>query len=70
VLRLALKLHELLERATATEFLEYEVQLLDDSIIDYLDLRKEVRAVLSDDFHRPKPKHHFMRYNLIMLCPS
>ena len=60
-LSLGLKLHEVTERITATEFVEYEIQLLEESIIDYLDMRKKVRSEFPDTFKKPKPKHHFMR---------
>ena len=61
VLALALKLHEVVERATATEFEEYEIDLLDESIIEYLESRKNARLNHPEFFARPKPKHHFMR---------
>ena len=61
VLSLALKLHELTERATASEFHPYEVDLLEDCVIEYLDLRKKLRLEHPEFFNRPKPKHHYLR---------
>ena len=61
VLALGLKLHEVTERILAPEFYEFEIQLLDDAVIDYLELRKKVRLEYPEFFARPKPKHHFLR---------
>ena len=61
VLALALKLHEVTERATASEFHVYEIDLLEDCVIEYLNLRKKLRQEYPDFFNRPKPKHHFFR---------
>ena len=58
---LALKLHEITERITAPSFFDYEADILDEDIIDYLDARKLLRLEHPDLFKRPKPKHHFMR---------
>ena len=62
VLMLALKLHDLTERITAPEFYSYEIELFGDIVIEYLDVRKKIRSLYPDLFHRPKPKHHFLRY--------
>ena len=61
VLALALKLHEVTERVTAGEFYEYEIELLHDSVIEYLEMRKNLRSLHPNIFKRPKPKHHFLR---------
>ena len=61
VLALGLKLHEVTERITATEYREYEIQLLHDSVLDYLDMRKRIRMEMPQIFSKPKPKHHFIR---------
>jgi hypothetical protein len=42
VLALGLKLHEVTERLTATEFYPCEVQLLKEAVLEYLDLRKDL----------------------------
>ena len=42
VLALGLKLHEVTERLTATEFYPYEVQLLKEAVLEYLDLKKDL----------------------------
>ena len=60
VLNLGLRLHEVCERCTAHEFFSYEIDLLDESIVAYLDHRKQVRGMWPDIFGRPKPKHHFL----------
>ena len=65
LLHLALKLHEVTERLTAVEFLEYEIQLVEESIIDYLNMRSAIRVDMPDIFGRPKPKHHFIRLELL-----
>ena len=61
VLVLGLKLHELVERATAHEFEVYEIQLLHECVTDYLDLRMKLRCSYPSQFKKPKPKHHFLR---------
>ena len=61
VLALGLKLHEITERLTANEFQHYEIQLLKEAVLEYLDMRKEVRLEYPQFFKRPKPKHHFIR---------
>ena len=60
-LNLALRLHEITERITAPSFFNYEADILEEDIIDYLDARKLLRSEHPDLFRRPKPKHHFMR---------
>ena len=67
ILALGLKLHELTERITANEFREYEIQLLEECVIDYLDMRKQIRDNIPDLFKRPKPKHHFIRLTVKQL---
>ena len=61
VLRLGLILHDLVERLCAQEFYLYEVKLLDDKIVEYLDLRKIVREDYPNLMNKPKLKHHFLR---------
>ena len=62
VLALGLKLHEVTERITATEFRQYEIHLLKEAILDYLDMRKNIRLEFPRTFLRPKPKHHFLSH--------
>ena len=64
MLNIGLKLHEVTERIMATEFLEYEVQLLEESVVDYLEMRRSIRSQNPDSFNKPKPKHHFISYGL------
>ena len=61
VLSLALKLNEITERITASEFYEYEIEMLHDEVKDYLKMREDVRTEFPEFFMRPKPKHHFIR---------
>ena len=67
VLILGLKLHDLVERLCAQEFLNYEISILDDKIVDYLDLRKTVRQNFPNIMPNPKPKHHFLRKETFIL---
>ena len=60
-LALGLKLHELTERITATEYYPYEIELLEEVIVEYLDTRKIMRTDFPDFFKRQKSKHHFIR---------
>ena len=61
VLALGLKLHELTERVTATEYYQYEIDLLEEVTTEYLEMRKKIRLDFPEFFKRPKPKHHFIR---------
>ena len=61
VLQLGLKLHEIVERVTAQEFFLYEIDLLEEKIIQYLEMRKNVREEFKSIMPNPKPKHHYMR---------
>ena len=60
-LTLGLLLHEIVERLTANEYLPYEIDILEDKIEQYLDLRSVVRADYPSFMPNPKPKHHFLR---------
>ena len=62
VLTLGLKLHEITERLTASEYFTYEINILEDLVVEYLDLRKKVRVDFPNLFGRPKPKHHFLSH--------
>ena len=62
VLALGLKLHEVTERITASEFRLYEIHLVKEAIIEYLDMRKDVRLENPRIVLRPKPKHHFLSH--------
>ena len=61
VIDLILKLHEIVERLCAQEFYIYEVKILEEKIIDYLDLRKTIREEFPNLMTNAKPKHHFLR---------
>ena len=60
-LTLGLLLHEIVERLTANEYLPYEIDILEDKVEKYLDLRKVVRADYPSFMPNPKPKHHYLR---------
>ena len=61
VLSLGLKLHEVVERMVASEFYPYEIDLLEEKVYQYLDLRKAIRLDYPNLMLNPKPKHHFIR---------
>ena len=61
VLGLGLLLHEIIERVTAQEFFPYEIDLLENKIKEYLELRKVLRADHPNLVPTAKPKHHFMK---------
>ena len=50
-----LMLHELVERLTASEFYEYEIETLEELIIKYLDERKEVFSKFPNLLGSAKP---------------
>ena len=54
--------HSLNQRITATEFREYEVCVLEDIIISYLDERRELYEDFPDLLGTPKPKTHFLTH--------
>ena len=60
VLGLGLLLHEIVERITAPQFRDYEVEILEEKIYSYLDSRAEIREEFPRFISKPKPKHHFM----------
>ena len=60
VLALGIKLAEIVERLTAVEFRPYEVDVLEDKILEYLDDRKVVYGDYPVLLGRPKPKTHFL----------
>ena len=61
MLNIGLKLHEVTERIMATEFLEYEVQLLEECVVDYLELRRRIRSQNPDSFNN-------RNQNIISFC--
>ena len=62
VLKLGLKLHEITERVTASEFKDYEIDVLEDIIVNYLDERKNIFDDYPDLMGTPKPKTHFLTH--------
>ena len=69
VLMLGLLLHEVTERLTASSFEDYEIHLLEEKIIEFLDLRRQIY----EEFPllgSPKPKTHFLTHyaQAIRLC--
>ena len=62
VLKLGLKLHEITERVTASEFKDYEIDVLEDIIVNYLDERKKIFDDYPVLMGTPKPKTHFLTH--------
>ena len=62
VLNLALQLVEITSRITAAEIRNYEISILEDKIIEYLDNRKDVFEEYPELLGTPKPKHHFLTH--------
>ena len=60
VLALVIKLADIVERLTAVEFRLYEIEILEDLILEYLDNRKLILEEYSNLLGRAKPKHHFL----------
>ena len=61
VLCLGLLLHEIVERLTAAAFYTYEIGILEEKVVEYLNLRKTIRDEFPAIMVNPKPKHHFLR---------
>lgn len=61
VIMLGLKLHELVERLTASEYYSYEIDLVEEKLVQYLELRKILQCQFPGLMPKPKPKHHFLR---------
>ena len=62
VLKLSLLLVEITSRLTALEFRDYEISILEDKIIEFLDVRKEVFESYPELLGTTKPKHHFLTH--------
>ena len=58
---LGLKLHELVERLTASEYYSYEIDLVEEKLVQYLKLRKILQSQFPGLMPKPKPKHHYLR---------
>ena len=61
VLTFVISLHEIVERLTAQEFLSYEIDILEEKVHQYLELRSCLRTQYPDVVPNPKPKHHYIR---------
>ena len=61
VFLLALKLSDITDRLTAEAFRPHEIDILEDLIVEYLDLRKQIYREYPV-IGRPKPKHHFLTH--------
>ena len=66
VLTMGLALHDIVERLCAQEFFPYEISILTDKIVEYLNLRKSVREEYPSYMTNPKPKHHFLRWKTLI----
>ena len=64
VVTLGLLLHEIVERVTAQEYYPYEVDILEDKTVEYLNLRKAIRSEYPSLMTKCKPKHHFIREHI------
>ena len=60
ILDFGLQLSELTERLTAHEYREFEIEILEERIVEYLETRKKVFNEFPGLLGTPKPKHHFM----------
>ena len=61
-LDLGLKLHEITERLTSGGFEEYEIDTLEELIVDYLDERKSLHGEHPGLLGTPKPKTHYLSH--------
>ena len=62
VFKLALILVDITNRVAAVEVRNYEIDVLENLIIKYLDERKSIYDSHFDLIGRPKPKHHFLTH--------
>ena len=62
VLLFALKLVDVTNRVTATEFKYYEIDILEEKIVEYLDQRRVLMETYSNQLGTAKPKHHFLSH--------
>ena len=62
VLSLGLELVDITERLCAVEFREYEIGILEEMIIKYLDQRKPILDDYPNLLGTPKPKHHYLTH--------
>ena len=60
VLDFGMELCEITERLTASEFRDFEIELLEGCISNYLDMRKKIFDEYPALLGSAKPKHHFM----------
>ena len=59
-LELALKLVEITKRLRAEKFREYEIDIIEEQVMEYLDLRKTIYEEYPKLMGNAKPKHHNM----------
>ena len=62
VLKLILLLVEITGRITAVEIRMYEISILEDLIVEYLDKRKDILESYHELLGTAKPKHHFLSH--------
>ena len=60
VLIWVLKLVDIVNRITATDFRSHEIENMESKIVEYLDARKEIYDQYPDVLGTPKPKHHLL----------
>ena len=62
VFQLAQSLARLTDRITSESFMLHDVYFLEESIIEYLELRKEVYAEYPTEIGKCRPKHHYLTH--------
>ena len=60
VLALGLMLVQLTERLTSEKFRQFEIDILEESAMEYLDTRKIIYEEFPSQMGNAKPKHHFL----------
>ena len=62
IMKFALMLVDITNRLTAAEIRNYEISVLEDKIVEYLDARKDIFAEFPNLLGTAKPKHHFLSH--------
>ena len=62
IVSFALLLVDITNRVTAAEIKTYEIEVLENKIVKYLDDRKTIFDSNPDLLGRPKPKHHYLTH--------
>ena len=62
VLALATEIGDIVERVTAVEIRQYEIDVLEEKILDYMEHRKLVFEEFPSLMGKTKPKHHYLTH--------